>query len=84
MPCSDNPLITVAIVVRNREWIIAKMLNSLFSQTYSHDKIYVLIVDGNSSDKTVEIARTILEKADFKGYDIIVKECNIPEGRTLV
>lgn len=83
MPCSGSSLITVAVVVRNREWIIAKMLNSLLSQTYSHDKIHVLIVDGNSSDKTVEIARTILEKADFKGYEIIVKECNIPEGRNI-
>lgn len=83
MPCSYNPLITVATVVRNREWIIAKMLNSLLSQIYPHDKIHVLLVDGNSSDKTVEIARNILEKANFKGYEIIVKECSIPEGRNI-
>lgn len=83
MPYSDSPLITVAIVVRNREWIIATMLNSLLSQTYPHDKIHVLLVDGNSSDKTVEIARTILEKTDFEGYEIIVKECSIPEGRNI-
>lgn len=83
IPYSENPLITVAIVVRNREWIIAKMLNSLLSQTYPHDKIHVLLVDGNSSDKTVEIARNILEKADFEGYEIIVKECSIPEGRNI-
>jgi len=79
----ESPLITVGIVVRNREWIIGKMLNALLSQTYPHDKIYVLIVDGNSSDKTVEIAEEILEKSDFKGYRIIIKECSIPEGRNL-
>jgi glycosyltransferase involved in cell wall biosynthesis len=79
----ESPLITVGVVVRNREWIIGKMLNALLSQTYPHDKIYVLIVDGNSSDKTVEIAEKILEKGDFKGYKIIVKECSIPEGRNL-
>lgn len=83
MPHNDSPLITVAIVVRNREWIIAKMLHSLLSQTYPHDKIHVLLVDGNSNDKTVEIARTILDKTDFKGYEIIVKECSIPEGRNI-
>jgi glycosyltransferase involved in cell wall biosynthesis len=83
MPCSDSPLITVAVVVRNREWIIAKMLNSLLSQTYPHYNIHVLLVDGNSSDKTVEIAKNILEKTDFKGYEIIVKECSIPEGRNI-
>jgi glycosyltransferase involved in cell wall biosynthesis len=77
------PLITVGIVVLNREWIFEKMLGSLLSQTYPHDKIFVLVVDGKSKDKTVEIARNILEKSDFKGYDIIVKECNIPEGRNI-
>lgn len=80
---SKLPLITVGIVVLNREWIFGKMLSSLLSQTYPHDKIFVLIVDGESKDKTVEIARNILEKSDFKGYDIIVKECNIPEGRNI-
>jgi len=83
VPYTEGPLITVAIVARNREWIIAKMLASLISQTYPHNKIHVLLVDGNSSDKTVEIARAILEKADFNGYEIIVKECSIPEGRNI-
>lgn len=78
-----TPLLTVGIVVLDREWIFGKMLSSLLSQTYPHDKIFVLVVDGKSKDKTVEIARSILEKSDLKGYDIIVKECNIPEARNI-
>jgi glycosyltransferase involved in cell wall biosynthesis len=80
---TDLPLITVGVVVLNREWIIDKMLNSLKLQTYPHDRVFVLIVDGGSKDKTVEIAQKILEKSDFKGYDIIVRKCNIPEGRNI-
>jgi glycosyltransferase involved in cell wall biosynthesis len=77
------PLITVGIVVLNREWIIDKMLDSLKRQTCPHNRIFVLLVDGESKDKTVEVAQKILEKSDFKGYGIIVKRCNIPEGRNI-
>lgn len=77
------PFITVGIVVLNREWVIDKMLASLQNQTYPHNRIFVVIVDGESTDKTVEIAKRILEKSDFNGYRIIVKKCTIPEGRNI-
>ncbi len=77
------PLITVGITVLNREWIIGRMLASLQSQTYPHDRIFVLIVDSESTDKTVETARQILEKSDFKGYEIVIQKCSIPEGRNI-
>jgi glycosyltransferase involved in cell wall biosynthesis len=77
------PLLTVGVVVLNREWIIKKMLDSLLRQTYPHSRIFVVIVDGKSKDKTVEVARKVLEKSDFIGYNIIVKECTIPEGRNM-
>jgi glycosyltransferase involved in cell wall biosynthesis len=80
---TQNPLITVGIVVLNREWIIGKVLKSLLLQTYPHDRIFVLIVDGESRDRTVEIARTILEGSNLQGYDIVVKKSNIPEGRNI-
>ena len=78
-----NDLLTVGIVVWNREWIINKMLNSLLSQSYSHSKIFVLIVDNESTDNTVQLAQEILEKSDFYGFKIIRQKCNIPEGRNL-
>jgi len=78
-----NPLITVGIVVLNREWIIGKVLNSVLSQTYPHNRIFVLVVDGESKDRTVETVQRILEKSDFNGYDIVVKKTNIPEGRNI-
>jgi glycosyltransferase involved in cell wall biosynthesis len=77
------PLITVGIVVFNREWIIKKMLNSLQSQTYPHDRLFIVVVDGGSKDNTVNIVKEVLSKSDFYGYEIIVKKTNIPEARNL-
>jgi glycosyltransferase involved in cell wall biosynthesis len=77
------PLVTVGIVVLNREWIIDQMLTSLQRQTYPHDRIFVVLVDGESKDKTVPIAEQILKNSDFKGYEVIIKKCNIPEGRNI-
>ena len=78
-----DQLLTVAVVVWNRDWVIGKMLNSLQQQTYPHSKIFVLMVDNESTDDTVPIAKQILEKADFAGYRIIIQKCNIAEGRNL-
>jgi glycosyltransferase involved in cell wall biosynthesis len=77
------PLITVGMVVLNREWIIGKVLDSLMRQTYPHDKIFVVFVDGGSKDKTVKIAKEILEKSDLASHEIITKECSIPDGRNI-
>jgi glycosyltransferase involved in cell wall biosynthesis len=77
------PLITVGIVVYNRAWIIKKMLASLQHQTYPHDKLYVVMVDGGSKDNTVEAAEDMLSTSDFLGYKIIVEKSNIPEARNL-
>ena len=80
---SKHPLITVGIVVLNRDWIIDKMLTSLQNQTYPHNKIFVLLVDGESQDNTVKTAKQILEKASFNGHQIIIKKSNIPEARNI-
>jgi len=79
----DLPLITVGIVVFNREWIIKRMLASVQSQTYPHDRLFVLVVDGESKDNTVKVAKQVLAESDFNGYEVIVKESNIPEARNI-
>ena len=80
---ASRSLITVGLVVYNREWIIGKMLDSLLSQNYPHNNIYVVAVDGGSEDSTVDIIKDKLEKSDFSGHEIIVEKCNIPEGRNI-
>ncbi len=86
MPTSNEqnlPLITICTVVFNREWIIKHMLASVQRQTYPHNKLFVVIVDGESKDKTAEVAKQTLDESDFSGYEVIVKKTNIPEARNL-
>lgn len=77
------PLITIGVVVFNREWIIKRMLASVQSQTYPHDKLFVVVVDGQSKDNTAKIAEEILSQSDFGGFKVIVKDSNIPEARNI-
>lgn len=79
----DLPLITIGTVVYNREWVIGQMLSSVQRQTYPHNKLFILIVDGESKDGTVKIAKDILDKSDFNGYNVVVQKSNIPEARNL-
>jgi len=80
----DTELLTVGIVVWNRAWVIPKMLESLSSQTYPHNKIYVVVVDNLSTDGTIDRVRQFFQgKPDFYGHKIISEKCNIPEGRNL-
>ena len=45
--------------VRNEEKFIEKTLNMLLSQDYSSSHYEIIVVDGNSSDATVEIVKGI-------------------------
>ncbi len=77
------PLITIGIVVLNRAWIIPKVLASIQSQIYPHNRLFILVVDGGSKDNTAKICEEILSKSDFNGYEIVIRKSNIPEGRNL-
>lgn len=48
-------LVSAIITTKNEEKNIANCLNSILKQSYPADKIEVLIVDNNSTDKTKEI-----------------------------
>ena len=78
-----TPLVTVGIVALNRAWIIGKVLLSIQSQTYSHDSLFILFVDGASRDGTADLAKQKLSESDFEGYEVIVQKCSIPEGRNI-
>ena len=80
---TELPVVTVGILTLNREWSIEAVLEALSSQTYPHGKIFVLVVDGGSTDGTVEKARAKLQTSDFLGFSIIVKKSNIPEARNI-
>jgi len=60
------PRVTLGICTRNCESVIAKCLQSLSSLNYPKNLLEVIIVDGCSTDRTLQIVRRILEDSKIK------------------
>lgn len=60
-------LISVIITTKNEEKNIENCLKSIKNQSYSQEKIEVIVVDNNSTDKTKEIALKYTSKVFDKG-----------------
>ena len=71
--------ISVCITVFNEEGTIAPLLDSLLNQSKKPDQI--IIVDGGSNDRTVEIIRHYQRK-DGR-IKLLVEKCSRARGRNL-
>ena len=60
---ADLPLVTVVTIVRNRKGTLAQAIASVLNQTYSN--IEYLVVDGASTDGTLEILKEFKDRIDF-------------------
>jgi glycosyltransferase involved in cell wall biosynthesis len=69
--------VSVLIITLNEEFYIGKLLSTLCNQT--HKDFEVILVDGNSKDKTCEIAETFKDKLDLHIYKL--DTCGIPMQR---
>jgi len=58
----DEPFVSIIVPTRNEEKYIGQCLKSLASQTYPKDKFEVIIVDGLSEDKTLQVVKSFSEK----------------------
>lgn len=81
----SQPLISLITVVYNAEKVLAQTLQSAIDQTYQH--IELVIVDGGSTDKTLEIAQqfkshigTIISEPDHGIYDAMNKGIHAAKG----
>lgn len=52
---TDHPSVCLVVPIRNEERFIDRCLASLVSQNYPHDKLQILVVDGESADGTREV-----------------------------
>lgn len=57
MKPTDFPFVSFVIPTWNEDKNIARCLGSIFKQTYPRERFEVIVVDGESLDKTAEIAR---------------------------
>ena len=71
--------ISVAITVLNEEKTIAGLLESLLRQDKQADEI--VIVDGGSSDRTVEIIRHYQQKD--RSIKLLIEKCSRAKGRNI-
>lgn len=61
----QNPVVSIVIPVYNEENYIAKCLDSIISQDYDKNLLEVLLVDGNSNDKTAHIIKDYTAKHNY-------------------
>lgn len=71
--------ISICITTFNEEKSIGKLLDSLFNQNLKPHEI--VIVDGGSTDKTVEIIRHYQKKD--KRIKLLIEQCSRAKGRNL-
>jgi len=62
---SDVPTVTVLIPARNEEEDIERCLRAVLAQDHPHDRLDVVLVDGGSTDRTVEVASAVLASGDL-------------------
>lgn len=56
------PFLTVGIVVKNQEKYIAETIENVLNNDYPKKKYELIVVDGNSIDRTQEIVKRLMEK----------------------
>ena len=58
---SESPLVTVIMPVRNEEVFIRWSLGAVLGQDYPPDRLEVLVVDGDSTDRTAAIVQAMAQ-----------------------
>jgi glycosyltransferase involved in cell wall biosynthesis len=77
------PKLSLNIAVRNEGKRIATLLNSIVNQTYPESCLEILIVDGLSSDNTLEIVKRYSKDFDIPVRIIDNPKMDCPTGRKL-
>ncbi|PLW79473.1 family 2 glycosyl transferase [Candidatus Woesearchaeota archaeon] len=58
-----NPFVTVGVIARNEEKHIGETITNLTKIDYPNDSFEIILVDGNSNDKTRDIVKDIAKKS---------------------
>jgi glycosyltransferase involved in cell wall biosynthesis len=74
---TNQPFISVIIPTYNEEKRIKVCLESILAQKYPKEKLEILLVDGLSTDKTVEITKNYPVKIIINKKRVIPEACNL-------
>lgn len=69
---NSQMIVSLCIIAYNEEKNMQALLDSVISQTYPHEKIEVLLVDGLSTDKTKDEMLRFKNEKSIEFYDIKV------------
>jgi len=84
MDYDDLPRLGVCILTLNSGIIINYVLNFLLMQEYPKEKIFYLVVDGGSSDNTLEIVHEVFKNNPGLTSEVLVAAgTNIPQARNV-
>jgi glycosyltransferase involved in cell wall biosynthesis len=78
-----KPVVTIGLCVRNEEADVSSAVESVFNQDFPHELIEVIVVDGYSKDKTIEIVEEALSKGDIF-YKIFFENEGLGHARQMV
>lgn len=80
----DLPRLGVCTLTLNSGISINYVLNFLLMQEYPREKIFYLVVDGGSSDNTLEIVHEVFKNNPGLTYEVLVAAgTNIPQARNV-
>ncbi len=71
---ANRPLVTVVVPTRDEADDIAACLESIAAQDLALELIEVIVVDGSSSDETIERASAVLGECPFARAEVVVNE----------
>jgi glycosyltransferase involved in cell wall biosynthesis len=79
----DRVKVTVGMCVKNSEGTVRLAIDSVINQDFPHSSIELIIVDGNSSDKTLDILKESLRDTDLK-VQILTENSGLGQARQMV
>lgn len=68
-------MISIVLATYNGEKYILEQLESILNQTYQN--FYIIIVDDNSSDKTVSVIKNFFKFKKYDKYSLYINEVNL-------
>lgn len=76
-------VVTVGLCVKNEEIEVGDAIQSLFDQDFPHEMMELIIVDGHSNDKTMEIIEKAIHKGDID-FKIFSENKGLGHARQIV
>lgn len=77
-------VVTVGLCVKNSEATVEEAVRSIIAQTFPHDSIELIVVDGMSSDKTLSIIINNLSTCDIHARTFVDQGKGLGEARQIV